>query len=76
MVLDKAATGINTKKNLTIITSQYLALMANVAALYENQLGIRLLIQEMILTPDSSDFEDIPFEDNGETLKISGNEKI
>ena len=69
VVLDKAATGINTKKNLTIITSQYLALMANVAALYENQLGIRLLIQEMILTPDSSDFEDIPFEDNGETLK-------
>ncbi|MDP6891805.1 MAG: Ig-like domain-containing protein [Verrucomicrobiota bacterium] len=69
VVLDKSATGVNTKNNLTKITSQYLALMANVAAIYENQLGIRLLVQEMILTPDSSDYEDVPYDDNGETLK-------
>ena len=69
VVLDKSATGVNTKNNLTKITSQYLALIANVAAIYENQLGIRLLVQEMILTPDDSDYEDVPFDDNGETLK-------
>ena len=69
VVLDKSATGVNTKNNLTKITSQYLALMANVAAIYENQLGVRLLVQEMILTPDSPDYEDVPFDDNGETLK-------
>ena len=69
VVLDKSATGINSKNNLTKITSQYLALMANVAAIYENQLGIRLLVQEIILTPDTPDYEDIPFEDNGETLE-------
>ncbi|MEC7883006.1 MAG: Ig-like domain-containing protein [Verrucomicrobiota bacterium] len=69
VVLDKSATGANTKNNLTKVASQYLALMANVAAIYENQLGIRLLVQEMILTPNSSDYEDIPFDDNGGTLK-------
>ena len=69
VVLDKSATGRNTTKNLTEVTSQYLALMANVASIYENQLGIRLLVQEMILTPDSTDYDDIPFDVNGETLR-------
>ena len=69
VVLDKSATGRNTTKNLTEVTSQYLALMANVAAIYENQLGIRLLVQELILTPDSTTYEDIPFDVNGETLR-------
>ena len=69
VVLDKSATGRNTTKNLTGVTSQYLALMANVASIYENQLGIRLLVQEMILTPDSTNYEDIPYDVNGETLR-------
>ena len=69
VVLDKSVTGLNTKNHLTEVTSQYLALMANVAAIYENQLGIRLLVQELILTPDSDDYDDIPFDDNGATLE-------
>ena len=68
VALDKSATGLNAKTHLTEVTSQYLALMANVAAIYENQLGIRLLVQELILTPDSGDFDDIPFDSNGGTL--------
>ena len=69
VALDKSVTGLNTKNHLTEVTSQYLALMANVAAIYENQLGIRLLVQEMILTPDSDDYDDIPFDNNGGTLE-------
>jgi hypothetical protein len=68
VVLDKSATGLNSKNHLVEVTSQYLALMANVASIYENQLGIRLLVQELILTPDLDDYDDIPFDDNGGTL--------
>ena len=68
VVLDKSATGLNSKNHLMEVTSQYLALMSNVASIYENQLGIRLLVQELILTPDSDDYDDIPFDDNGGTL--------
>ena len=35
VALDKSATGRNTTMNLTEVTSQYLALMANLAAIYE-----------------------------------------
>ena len=70
VALDKSATGLNAKNHLTEVTSQYLALMANVAAIYENQLGVRLLVQELILTPDSDDYEDIPFDSNGGTLDM------
>ena len=69
VALDKSATGRNTTMNLTEVTSQYLALMANLAAIYENQLGIRLLVQELILTPDSDDYDDITLGVNGETLR-------
>ena len=60
LVLDKEATGINTVSNLTSKASLYLATVSNVAAAYENQLGIRLLVQEMIMIPDTEDFVDIP----------------
>ena len=69
VALDKSATGLNSKNHLTEVASQHLALMANVAAIYENQLGIRLLVQELILTPDSDDYDDIPYDDNGSTLE-------
>ena len=69
VALDKSATGLNSKNHLVEVTSQYLALMANVAAIYENQLGIRLLVQELILTPDSDVYNDIPFDENGGTLE-------
>ncbi len=68
VALDKSATGLNAKNHLAGVTSRYLALLANVAAIYENQLGVRLLVQEMILTPDSNAYEDIPFDSNGGTL--------
>ncbi len=60
LVLDKEATGNNTISNLTSKASLYLATVSNVAAAYENQLGIRLLIQEMIMIPNTGDYVDIP----------------
>ena len=65
-VLDKSATGENTPENLASVTSRYLASLANMASVYENQLGIRLLVQELVLTPDSSDYDDIPFDSDGQ----------
>ncbi len=63
LVLDKQATGNNTTANLTSKASIYLATVSNVAAAYENQLGIRLLVQEMIMIPNAGDFVDIPSND-------------
>ncbi|MDA0811573.1 MAG: Ig-like domain-containing protein, partial [Verrucomicrobia bacterium] len=60
LVLDKSASGPNEENSLTARASVYLATVSNIAAVYENQLGVRLLISEMILTPDSSDFVDLP----------------
>ena len=60
LVLDKEATGRYTTTNLTSKASLFLATISNVAAAYEHQLGIRLLVQEMIMIPDHSDFVDIP----------------
>ena len=60
LVLDKLATGENSTERLTRKTSEYLARMANVAAVHEHQLGVRLLIQELILTPDSAAYTDVP----------------
>ncbi len=60
IVLDKDATGANTAPRLATVASEYLARMANVAAVHEHQLGIRLLVQELILTPNTAEFADIP----------------
>lgn len=59
-VLDKLATSGTSDSILHQKTSEWLAMISNVASVYENQLGIRLLLQELILTPRSSTFEDIP----------------
>lgn len=59
-VLDKKATGGRSESLLQNKTSQWLAMISNVASVYENQLGIRLLLQELVLTPTSNDFNDIP----------------
>ncbi len=59
LVLDKQATGANTTVNLTSKASLFLATVSNVAASYENQLGIRLLVQELIMIPNDDDFTDI-----------------
>ena len=60
LVLDKEATGSNDPENLAIIASQWLATVSNVATIYENQLGIRLRLQELIMIPDDETFEDVP----------------
>ncbi|MEM7384204.1 MAG: M12 family metallo-peptidase, partial [Verrucomicrobiota bacterium] len=60
LVLDKEATGSDSTSNLESKTSQYLAVANHVAAIYETQLGIHLTLQELILTPDSDDYNDIP----------------
>ncbi|MCD8534380.1 MAG: M12 family metallo-peptidase [Verrucomicrobia bacterium] len=59
-VLDKSATAGSTTAILQQRTSETLAMIANVASVYENQLGIRLYIQEIILTPSTSAYTDIP----------------
>ncbi|MGI9240745.1 MAG: Ig-like domain-containing protein, partial [Verrucomicrobiales bacterium] len=63
VVLAKDATGSDSATNLASLASTYLARMANVATIWENQLGIRLLVSELILTPDTPAYEDV-----GDTL--------
>ena len=60
VVLDKDATGANTTSRFTTVTSEYLARMASVAGVHEHNLGVRLLVQELILTPDADEFDDVP----------------
>jgi hypothetical protein len=59
IVMDKDSTGANDPDNLAIRASQRLASVANVATIYENQLGIRLRLQELLLIPDAPEFEDV-----------------
>ncbi len=59
VVLDKAATGSASQAHLESVASRWLASIANAASVYENQLGLRLRLQELILTPDSDDYIDI-----------------
>ena len=63
LALDQSATGPNEEENLERVASQWLATVANVASIYENQLGIRLRLQELILIPDDPDHADLPFTD-------------
>jgi hypothetical protein len=65
LVLDKEATGSNNEANLASKASLFLATISNIAAVYENQLGIRLLVQEMIMIPDTGGFVDIPSRASG-----------
>ncbi|MDG2123793.1 MAG: M12 family metallo-peptidase, partial [Verrucomicrobiales bacterium] len=60
IVLDKDATGSASTNNLTNKASEYLARMANVAAVHEHQLGIKTIIGELLLTPDTDDYTDVP----------------
>lgn len=60
IVLDKGSTGGNNTAQLTKVASEYLARMANVAAVHEHQLGVRSLVQELILTPNTAEFTDVP----------------
>ena len=64
LVLDKDASGPNENDSLAARASLYLATISNVAAAYENQLGVRLLLSELILIPDSSEFIDIAVSDS------------
>lgn len=63
LVLDKEATGPDTEENLAMVTAEQLAIVEHIGANYERQLGIRLDLQELILTPDTDTFEDIPNDD-------------
>ncbi|MEZ5303265.1 MAG: M12 family metallo-peptidase [Verrucomicrobiales bacterium] len=62
LVADKAATGPGAGIGLAVAASRILASAANVAAVYEDQLGIRLIVQEIILHPaDDPLLPDIPW---------------
>ena len=60
LAIDRSATGPNDTDHLMRTASRWLATVANVATIFENQLGIRLRLQELILIPDAHEFEDIP----------------
>ena len=53
IVLDKEAAGDTSSANIASKTSQYLAVHSNVATIYEYQLGIRMLLQEFIMIPNT-----------------------
>ena len=63
LVIDKGATGEKTRENLERKASEVMARIANVATIYENQLGVRLLLQELIMIPDDDAYTDIPSRD-------------
>ena len=60
LAIDQAATGSDEPESLARVASQWLATAANVATIYENQLGIRLNLYELILIPDAPQYSDIP----------------
>jgi hypothetical protein len=60
VVMDKHATGSTDTANLTSKASIQLCRMANISCLYENQIGTRILVQELILTPNTNQYSDIP----------------
>ncbi len=60
VTLDKLVTGVQTMARLSQITSEYLAKSANLASIQENNLGVRYLVQELILTPDNGSYADVP----------------
>ena len=45
--------------NLSSRTATYLSIMANISAMYENNLGLRVIMQELILTPNTDAFDDV-----------------
>lgn len=58
-VLDRKTTGADTSSEaLTARTAEYINLAGVVAATYEEQLGLRLRLQEIILHPDADEFVD------------------
>ncbi|MBT5691351.1 MAG: cadherin-like domain-containing protein [Opitutae bacterium] len=60
VVMDKEATGIDAIENLTGKASLQLCRMANISSIYENQIGTRILVQELIMTPKTDEYDDIP----------------
>ena len=75
LVLDKSATGSDDTDNLTDKTAQYLARVATLSAIYQHQIGTRILLQELILIPDTIDYTDIEFfsNDNNQSIKTFNN---
>ena len=75
LVLDKSATGSDDTDNLTDKTAQYLARVATLSAIYQHQIGTRILLQELILIPDTTDYTDIEFlaNDNNNSIKTFNN---
>jgi hypothetical protein len=59
IVLDKEAAGDTGTANIESKTSQYLALHTNVASIYEHQLGLRLLLQEFIMIPNTGAYTNV-----------------
>lgn len=59
-VLDKEATGGSSDSVMQLRASEVLAMISNTASVYENQLGIRLHLQELVLTPAISAYADVP----------------
>ncbi len=72
ITLDKLATGVNTVARLTQITSEYLAKAGNLATIQESNLGVRYLVQELILTPDDAAYTEVPGDLGGYGSWISG----
>ncbi|MDG2123838.1 MAG: M12 family metallo-peptidase, partial [Verrucomicrobiales bacterium] len=53
MVTDKEVTGSDAPGNLAAVAASRLAIATNTATIYEYQLGVRLLVQELVLLPDT-----------------------
>lgn len=60
LVLDKRATGEASAANFAAKTAEQLARGMSFGAVLENQLGMKLLVQEIILTPNTPAYQNVP----------------
>ncbi|HUF60757.1 MAG TPA: zinc-dependent metalloprotease family protein [Verrucomicrobiales bacterium] len=70
MVLDQGESGPDNDENLESLVSRRLATVANVAAVYEQQLGLRILLQELIVIPGEPGYNDVPSEDEVDDFRL------
>ena len=70
LVLDKSVTGSDDTENLTSVTAQYLARVASLSSVYEQQIGTRLLLQELVLIPNTAAYTDIVYFTNDNNQSI------
>lgn len=56
-VMNKNRTGPNTEENLAFRASRMLSFFGHVSLIYESQMGMHLMLQELVMIPDAPEFQ-------------------